>query len=97
MNFVSTNLSAGRVQSAAVKMIVDQDRLRAKFISTNYFDLKADLTKINDEENFNATLVKMDGLKVASSNDFDSKTGELKNENVLLLTESQSDLSLIHI
>ena len=91
MNFVSTNLSAGRVQSAAVKMIVDQDRLRAKFISTNYFDLKADLRKINRKENFNATLVKVDGLKVASSNDFDSKTGELKNKDVLLLTESQSD------
>ena len=90
MNFVSTNLSAGRVQSAAVKMIVDQDRLRAKFISTNYFDLKADLTKVNSKENFNATLVKVDGLKVASSNDFDSKTGELKNKDVLLLTESQS-------
>ena len=91
MNFVSTNLSAGRVQSAAVKMIVDQDRLRAKFISTNYFDLKADLRKANSKENFNATLVKVDGLKVASSNDFDSKTGELKNKDVLLLTESQSD------
>ena len=91
MNFVSTNLSAGRVQSAAVKMIVDQDRLRAKFISTNYFDLKADLRKANSKENFNATLVKVDGLKVASSNDFDSKTGELKNKEVLLLTESQSD------
>jgi len=91
MNFVSTNLSAGRVQSAAVKMIVDQDRLRGKFISTNYFDLKADLRKVNSKENFNATLVKVDGLKVASSNDFDSKTGELKNKEVLLLTESQSD------
>ena len=72
-------------------MIVDQDRLRARFISTNYFDLKADLIKVNSKENFNATLVKVDGLKVASSNDFDSKTGELKNKDVLLLTESQSD------
>ena len=37
MNFVTTSLSAGRVQSAAVKMIVDKDRLRANFNKTTYF------------------------------------------------------------
>ena len=33
-------------------MIVDQDRLRAKFITTNYFDLNADLTKLNSKEKY---------------------------------------------
>ncbi len=91
MNFVSTNLSAGRVQSSAVKMIVDRDRLRARFITSTYFDLKADLTKLDNEEDLSATLVKVDGIKIASSNDFNSETGELKNKDVLLLTESQAD------
>ena len=91
MNFVSTNLSAGRVQSSAVKMIVDRDRLRARFITSTYFDLKADLTKLDNEEGLSATLVKVDGKKIASSNDFNSDTGELKNKDVLLLTESQAD------
>lgn len=91
MNFVSTNLSAGRVQSAAVKMIVDRDRLRAKFISSTYFDLKTKLLKEGASESFNASLVKIDGLKITSSNDFDSETGKLKSKDVLLLTESQAD------
>ena len=91
MNFVSTNLSAGRVQSAAVKIIVDRDRLRAKFITSTYFDLKAELKKLDGEEKLIASLVKVDGAKVASSNDFDSESGELKNKDVLILSESQSD------
>ena len=91
MNFVSTNLSAGRVQSAAVKIIVDRDRLRAKFITSTYFDLKAELKKLDSEEKLVASLVKVDGAKVASSNDFDSESGELKNKDVLILSESQSD------
>ena len=91
MNFVKTNLSAGRVQSAAVKIIVDRDRLRAKFIRSNFFDLRSELTKAGETSTFNATLRKIDGVKIASSNDFDSQTGELKNSDVLLLSESQAD------
>ena len=91
MNFVKTNLSAGRVQSAAVKIIVDRDRLRAKFIRSNFFDLRSELTKTGETNTFNATLRKIDGVKIASSNDFDSQTGELKNSDVLLLSESQAD------
>ena len=91
MNFVKTNLSAGRVQSAAVKIIVDRDRLRAKFIRSNFFDLRSELTKAGETNTFNATLRKVDGVKIASSNDFDSQTGELKNSDVLLLSESQAD------
>ena len=91
MKFVSTALSAGRVQSAAVKLIVDRDRLRAKFTRSTYFDLKANLNKLNNSKSFSATLIRIDGTKIASSNDFDSQTGELKNKEVLLLTESQAD------
>ena len=91
MKFVSTSLSAGRVQSAAVKIIVDRDRLRAKFQRSTYFDLKAALNKKGDAVSFNAALVRIDGVKIAASGDFDSETGELKNKDVLLLSESQAD------
>lgn len=91
MKFVTTTLSAGRVQSAAVKIIVDRDRLRAQFLSTSYFDLKAILNKSGDKNSFNATLIRVDGAKIASSNDFNSETGKLVNNDVLLLTESQAD------
>ena len=91
MNFVTTSLSAGRVQSAAVKMIVDKDRLRAKFDSTSYYDLKSTLIKIGSEQNFKASLIKLNEVKIASSNDFDSTTGELKKNEILILSESQAD------
>ena len=91
MKFVTTTLSAGRVQSAAVKIIVDRDRLRVKFQRSTYFDLKATLNKEGDSSSFNATLIRVDGVKIASSNDFDSESGVLKNKKVLSLTESQAD------
>ena len=91
MNFVTTSLSAGRVQSAAVKMIVDKDRLRAKFDSTSYYDLKSTLIKIGSKQNFKASLIKLNEIKIASSNDFDSTTGELKKNEILILSESQAD------
>ncbi len=91
MNFVTSNLSAGRVQSAAVKIIVDRDRLRGKFITSTFYDLKAKLNKKETNDLFNAKLVKVDGIKIASSSDFDSETGELKRKNVLLFSELQAD------
>ena len=45
MNFVENPLSAGRVQSAGVKIIVDRDRKRQQFKQYTYFDLKAILQK----------------------------------------------------
>ena len=51
MKFVSTTLSAGRVQSAAVKLIVDRDRLRARFQRSVYHNLKATLSKIPPVQN----------------------------------------------
>lgn len=91
MNFVSNNLSAGRVQSAAVKIIVDRDRLRSRYAITKYFDLKAQLAKTNENDGFFATLVTLDGKKIASSSDFNSENGNLKNKDVLLLSESQAN------
>ncbi len=68
MNFVTTSLSAGRVQSAAVKMIVDKDRLRANFNKTTYFDLKATLLKIEDSQDFKSSLIRLNNVKIANSN-----------------------------
>jgi DNA topoisomerase-1 len=89
MKFVNTTLSAGRVQSSAVKLVVDKDRLRVKYHKTNYYDLKARF--IQNNITFEANLTKLNNDKIASSNDFDSITGKLKNKDSLLLSESQAD------
>ena len=91
MNFVQGSLSAGRVQSAAVKLIIDRDRLRAKFLKTTYFDLQAMLFKDENESNFNATLFRVDNKRIASSQDFEADTGRLRNKDVILLTDVQAN------
>ena len=91
MKFVSTNLSAGRVQSAAVKIIVDRDRLRANFSRTKFFDLKVELSKTDSKKTFSANLFKLEGKKIATSNDFNSHTGEIKTNDVTLLSKNEAN------
>ena len=90
MKFVTTPLSAGRVQSAAVKILIDRERERAKFKSATFFNLKALLQNKNNEE-FTAGLYQLHEQKLASSKDFDKNTGKLENNNVIALSESQAN------
>ena len=89
MKFVEGRLSAGRVQSAALKIIIERERLRQAFHSALYYDLKAEFQ--TGEDSFNASLIKVDGKRVASGKDFDSNTGKLKNDKALLLSKAQAD------
>ncbi len=94
MSFVKGSLSAGRVQSAALKMIVDRERLRAVFKTATYYDLQAELE--NDAlEGFKAELITLDGKRLAVGKDFDSNTGKLIKDTVLLLSYSQAT-ALVH-
>lgn len=90
MKFVTSTLSAGRVQSAAVKIMIDRERERAAFKSASFFTLKAELGK-NSEEGFTADLYKLNDQRLATSKDFDKNTGSLKNNDVIALSESQTN------
>lgn len=89
MNFVSGSLSAGRVQSAAVKLLIDRERLRARFINTTYFDILAELEDKKEKIKFDALLISYNEKTIASSRNFDSETGKLKSTDVILLDETQ--------
>jgi len=89
MNFVSGSLSAGRVQSAAVKLLIDRERLRARFKNTTYFDILAKLEDKKEKISFNALLISYDKKTIASSRNFDSETGILKSTDLMLLDETQ--------
>jgi DNA topoisomerase-1 len=89
MKFVEVSLSAGRVQSAALRIIVNRERLRQIFHSADYYDLKATFS-IN-EDSFSATLIRLDNKKIATGKDFDPNSGNLKNTDVLLLSKTQAD------
>ncbi|MEW6154313.1 MAG: type I DNA topoisomerase [Actinomycetota bacterium] len=82
---VLPRLSAGRVQSVATRVLVDRERARMRFRSGTYADVEGVFDK--DGERFGATLVSLDGARLATGRDFD-ETGGLKaaaKDNVRLL------------
>lgn len=81
---VQTGLSAGRVQSVAVRVIVEREEERLAFRTASYWDLEAKLRGGAIE--FTATLAKVGGQRVATGKDFDSK-GVLESSTVRLLDE----------
>jgi DNA topoisomerase-1 len=82
---VQTGLSAGRVQSVAVRLIVEREEERRAFRAGVYWDLEAALKA--DGREFVATLVRFGDQRIATGKDFDAATGALKAENVRLLDE----------
>ncbi len=91
---VKPKLSAGRVQSVAVRILVMRERERMAFVPARYSDLKALLDKSGTE--FEAVLVSLDGKRLATGKDFDETTGKLhddkKDEVLLLLSDDARDL-----
>jgi DNA topoisomerase-1 len=86
---IRPRLSAGRVQSVAVRLIVERERQRMAFVSATYWDLLGTFAKAQGEE-FEAVLVSVDGRAVPDSRDFDPATGQLKDSGLLLLDERQA-------
>ncbi|MEO7157064.1 MAG: type I DNA topoisomerase, partial [Vicinamibacterales bacterium] len=84
---VQTGLSAGRVQSVAVRVIVEREEERLAFRTASYWNLEAKLRAGTSE--FPATLAKVGGQRVATGKDFDSK-GQLESSTVKLLGESDA-------
>src|SRR5215218_1881997 len=86
---ISTGLSAGRVQSVAVRLLVVRERERRAFRSAVYWDLKAALAK--DAAPFTAMLQTVGGKRVATGRDFDENTGQLKTRDVILLGSEEAN------
>jgi DNA topoisomerase I len=86
---IAWGLSAGRVQSVAVRLLVNRERQRRAFREGAYWDLKADL--LHQKATFGAVLTTLAGTKVATGSDFDSTTGQVTaGRNVVLLNEEQA-------
>ncbi len=86
---IASGLSAGRVQSVAVRLVVNRERERRAFRKGSYWDLKA--TLIKNEIPFDAKMVALDGTRLATGSDFDENTGQIaQGRNVLLLEEEQA-------
>jgi DNA topoisomerase-1 len=86
---IGKGTSAGRVQSVAVRLIVQRERQRIAFSNATYWDLEATFKTANNES-MSATLSTVDGRKIPSGKDFDSTNGKLKNPDLLQLDESEA-------
>ncbi|MEX1055586.1 MAG: DNA topoisomerase, partial [Rhodothermales bacterium] len=90
---IAPRLSAGRVQSVAVRLLVLRERERMAFVPANYWDLKADLEK--NGVRFDAVMTHLGGIRLATGKDFDDNTGRLKaglkaGGDVLLLGQDEA-------
>lgn len=83
---VGQGTSAGRVQSAATRMVVERERERMAFVSASYWDV--DSTAVKGSDAFAIRLARLDGAPLARGTDFDD-TGSLKKA-VVVLTEDQA-------
>ena len=86
---VASGLSAGRVQSPAIKIVVDREKERTQFVKSEYWSISASLIK-NDVE-FEVKLIKNNNKKIAIGKDFNKKTGELIAKDKMLLDNTLSD------
>ncbi|NCR54407.1 MAG: type I DNA topoisomerase [Microcystis aeruginosa L211-07] len=89
---ISKGLSAGRVQSVAVRLLVQRERERRAFKTANYWDLKATLEK--DKNQFDSKLVTLNGQKVANGSDFDADTGRLLSGRQVTLLDQATATAL---
>lgn len=82
---VNRGLSAGRVQSPSIRLIVERERERMAFVSAGYFSIDLDAAT---SPRFTARLVTVDGTKVATGKDFGSDGRP--SANVVALDETRA-------
>lgn len=86
---VNRGLSAGRVQSPAIRLVVEREQERMAHVSAAYWDLEATTTT---DPQFKATLQSVDGKRIAAGKDFDS-LGVAKDGVVVINEERANQLT----
>ena len=86
---VKGGLSAGRVQSPAVKIVVDREKERSRFTESEYWSITAQFESNN--ELFDAGLREHDSQKIAIGKDFNKETGVLIKDGVLALDKVKAE------
>ncbi len=88
---IRPGLSAGRVQSVAVRLLVERERQRIAFVSAQYWNLTAELEAGDDR--FKVKLIRVGGQRVVGGKSFDSATGELVRKHRYLKEEPARGLA----
>ena len=92
---VRRGLSAGRVQSVALRMVVDREREIEGFIPREYWSIDAELKKIAEEESFRASLIgRIDGKKIEIQSEKEAQriVAELERASYAVVQVRKKDL-----
>ena len=91
---IRPKLSAGRVQSVAVRLVVERERERIAFHSATYWDLLGSFTAQKTAKPFQAGLINVGNKKIPSGKDFNPATGKLFEPDAYLLLDEKAALAL---
>ncbi|MFM8956141.1 MAG: type I DNA topoisomerase [Actinomycetota bacterium] len=83
---INRGLSAGRVQSPAIRLVVEREQERMNFVVADYWDLAA-VTATSPS--FKAVLSLLNGMRVATGRDFDNKG--VAKDGVAVVTKERAD------
>ncbi len=86
---VQVGLSAGRVQSVGIRLLVQRERERAAFHQATYWDAEALLR--TERGSLPATLRRLGTKRLPAGRDFDSTTGLLSADGVRVLADDEID------
>jgi DNA topoisomerase-1 len=89
---IRPRLSAGRVQSVAVRLVVEREKERMRFQAAGYYDLVATFA-VSDQVPLEAGLQSVGGRRIAAGKDFDPETGKLRpgKDQPLHLAEAEAE------
>jgi DNA topoisomerase-1 len=90
---IQPKLSAGRVQSVAVRIVVERERDRIAFNPAAYWSIEGSFAPSEElDQTFGASLHSIDEIRVASGKDFDS-LGKSKKNVVVLDQDAATNLA----
>jgi DNA topoisomerase-1 len=85
---VNRGLSAGRVQSVATRLVVEREREIMAFVSADWWDIKGVFAASSEPIPFGAKLIALDGVRVATGNDFNEDGALTRDDRVILNEET---------
>ncbi|MDP2654871.1 MAG: type I DNA topoisomerase [Candidatus Omnitrophota bacterium] len=91
---VGSRLSAGRVQSVALRLIVERERAILGFVPQEYWQIAADLQKKGYEDLLTAQLEKIDGVKpeIKNKQEAEDLTNQIKAESFEVADVSKKEV-----
>ncbi len=87
---VRRGLSAGRVQSVALRLIVEREREIGKFIKTNYYTISAQLSQVGKKLSTDFDLIEINGAKIEVQNKLKLYDGDYTVTKTIIDSEEKA-------